>query len=142
MFSRAFEHLKNQEAESACMLPNVARYQLRHTPIIEFSHFIIAEFGALVKTGTKKGFKKEPNCFSLGDFFFVSPSLPPSDGIAREITMIKDRIRGFPLVRSFMRHGLFDLSHLGAKGEQRQLHDLEGLKSQRNTDNGNTANKA
>ena len=33
MFSRVFEHLKNQEAKAACMLPNVARYQLRHTPI-------------------------------------------------------------------------------------------------------------
>ena len=27
-----FEHLKNQEAKAACLLPNVARYQLRHTP--------------------------------------------------------------------------------------------------------------
>jgi hypothetical protein len=32
VFSRGFEHLKNQEAKAACMLPNVARYQLRHTP--------------------------------------------------------------------------------------------------------------
>jgi len=35
MFLRVFERLKNQEAESACMLPNVARYQLRHTPMCE-----------------------------------------------------------------------------------------------------------
>jgi len=31
MFARAFEHLKNQEAESACMLPNQALYQMSYT---------------------------------------------------------------------------------------------------------------
>ena len=31
MFTRVFEHLKNQEAKAACMLPKLARYQLRHT---------------------------------------------------------------------------------------------------------------
>jgi len=30
--NRVFERLKNQEAKADCMLPNVARYQLRHTP--------------------------------------------------------------------------------------------------------------
>ena len=35
MFARVFERLKNQEAKAACMLPNVARYQLRHTPKCE-----------------------------------------------------------------------------------------------------------
>ena len=41
MFTRGFERLKNQEAKAACMLPNVARYQLRHTPrcISGFSRF-------------------------------------------------------------------------------------------------------
>jgi len=30
--NRVFERLKNQEAETACMLPNQARYQLRYIP--------------------------------------------------------------------------------------------------------------
>lgn len=34
MFSRGFERLKNQEVESACMLPNQASYQLRYTPMV------------------------------------------------------------------------------------------------------------
>ena len=33
MLARVFERLKNQEAKAACMLPNQARYQLRHTPL-------------------------------------------------------------------------------------------------------------
>jgi len=42
MFSRVFEHLQNQEAKAACMLPNVARYQLRHTPKCEkYSIFLL-----------------------------------------------------------------------------------------------------
>ena len=35
MFSRVFSVLENSRQETACMLPNVARYQLRHTPIFE-----------------------------------------------------------------------------------------------------------
>ena len=37
MFTRVFERLKNQEAKAACTLPNVARYQLRHTPIFDYN---------------------------------------------------------------------------------------------------------
>lgn len=36
-------HLKNQEAETACTLPNVARYQLRHTPMCE-KYSIFSQF--------------------------------------------------------------------------------------------------
>ena len=29
MFTRVFEHLKNQEAKTACMFPNQAHYRIR-----------------------------------------------------------------------------------------------------------------
>ena len=35
MFTRLFKRLKKQEAETACMLPKLARYQLRHTSMCE-----------------------------------------------------------------------------------------------------------
>ena len=61
-------HLKNQEAETACMLPNVARYQLRHTP--KYSVFLnesnsgnmrekIAQ-GVKLKNHAMLGFRKVP----------------------------------------------------------------------------------
>ena len=33
MFTKVFEPLENLRPKTACMLPNVARYQLRHTPL-------------------------------------------------------------------------------------------------------------
>ena len=35
MFTRVFEPSENLRPKTACMLPNVARYQLRHTPMSE-----------------------------------------------------------------------------------------------------------
>jgi hypothetical protein len=39
MFTRVFEHLKNQEAKAACMLPNQARYQLRYIPMLNLPKY-------------------------------------------------------------------------------------------------------
>ena len=36
MFSRVFSVLENSRQETACMLPNHARYQLRYIPILFF----------------------------------------------------------------------------------------------------------
>ena len=35
MFTRVFEPFENSRQETSCTLPNVARYQLRHTPMCE-----------------------------------------------------------------------------------------------------------
>jgi len=43
VFTRVFSLLENQKARTACTLPNVARYQLRHTPM-DFNIIIINEF--------------------------------------------------------------------------------------------------
>ena len=51
MFSRVFDRLKKQEAKTACMLPNVARYQLRHTP--RMYRIIIADEKIFVKRQAK-----------------------------------------------------------------------------------------
>ena len=55
MFTRVFERLKNQEAKTACMLPNFARYQLRHTPFFDeniqplyyTSHWVFCQYQSL-----------------------------------------------------------------------------------------------
>jgi len=43
VFSRGFEHLKNQEAKAACMLPNQARYHLRYIPIVLWGSSIVPQ---------------------------------------------------------------------------------------------------
>ena len=71
-FSRFLAFLR-AGGRSDHLLPNVARYQLRHTPMIEFAPFIIAEFGGLVKTGAKKGFEKGAKLFFFGGLFLCLP---------------------------------------------------------------------
>ena len=51
MFSRVFEFLENLRPKTACMLPNVARYQLRHTP--RMYRIIIADEKIFVKRQAK-----------------------------------------------------------------------------------------
>ncbi len=51
MFSRVFSVLENSRQETACMLPNVARYQLRHTPIVYL--FISLQLSAALPVVTK-----------------------------------------------------------------------------------------
>ena len=52
MFTRGFERLKNQEVKTACMLPNVARYQLRHTP--KQWRLVGATTGSIIAKSSKK----------------------------------------------------------------------------------------
>ena len=61
MFTRVFEHLKNQEAESACMLPNQARYQLRYIPMFFFA--ILTGFG-LAAARSPRSSNTPPACYS------------------------------------------------------------------------------